>query len=56
MSAPLSLPCLCLVADCAVVGPESLVSRVAAAVDGGVNLVQLRGKEMPGGLPPVPRC
>ena len=49
MSALLQLPCLCLVADCSVVGPRSLPGRVAAAVDGGVTLVQLRAKEMPGG-------
>ena len=50
MVAELKLPCLCLVADCSVVGPDELPERVAAAVDGGVSLVQLRAKEMPGGL------
>ncbi len=45
----LQLPCLCLVADCSVVSPDELKGRVVAAVDGGVNLVQLRAKEMPGG-------
>ena len=49
MAAELTLPCLCLVADCSVVGPDELPGRVAAAVDGGVTLVQLRAKEMPGG-------
>ena len=49
MAAELTLPCLCLVADCSVVGPNDLAGRVAAAVDGGVTLVQLRAKEMPGG-------
>ncbi len=48
--AELRLPCLCLVADCSVVSPHELTDRVAAAVDGGVSLVQLRAKEMPGGL------
>lgn len=46
----MKLPCLCLVADCSVVPPSELPDRVAAAVDGGVSLVQLRAKEMPGGL------
>lgn len=50
MTAELRLPCLCLVADCSVVGPDELPHRVAAAVEGGVSLVQLRAKEMPGGL------
>ena len=49
MPAELKLPCLCLVADCSVADPGDLPARVAAAVDGGVNLVQLRAKEMPGG-------
>ncbi len=49
MSAALKLPCLCLVADVSVVSPEELVPRVAAAVAGGVGLVQLRAKELPGG-------
>ena len=46
----MKLPCLCLVADCSVVIPDELSDRVAAAVEGGVSLVQLRAKEMPGGL------
>ena len=49
MAAELTLPCLCLVADCSVVSPEAMPERVAAAVAGGVTLVQLRAKEMPGG-------
>ena len=49
MVAGLKLPCLCLVADCSVVPPSELADRVAGAVGGGVNLVQLRAKEMPGG-------
>jgi thiamine-phosphate diphosphorylase len=50
MAAELRLPCLCLVADCSVVDPDELTARVAAAVEGGVSLVQLRAKEMAGGL------
>lgn len=50
MTCALRLPSLCLVADCSVVGPSELPGRVAAAVEGGVSLVQLRAKEMPGGL------
>jgi thiamine-phosphate pyrophosphorylase len=43
-------PCLCLVTSVSVCGDaETLVSRVAAAVKGGVNMVQLREKDMPGG-------
>ncbi len=49
MAAELTLPCLCLVADCSVVSPDAMPARVAAAVEGGVTLVQLRAKEMPGG-------
>lgn len=49
MPAVLELPCLCLVADTSVVSPDELVSRVSAAVAGGVGLVQLRAKELPGG-------
>ena len=49
MAAFLNFPILCLVADCSVVSPDELPQRVAEAVEGGVNLVQLRAKEMPGG-------
>ena len=49
MPAVLELPCLCLVADSSVVGPGELVACVAAAVAGGVGLVQLRAKDLPGG-------
>ena len=49
MAVALQLPCLCLVADCSVVSPGELAPRVAAAVAGGVSLVQLRAKELPGG-------
>ena len=50
MPAFLEQPCLCLVADTSVVSPDELVPRVSAAVAGGVGLVQLRAKELPGGL------
>ena len=48
---PLSLPqpCLCLVTDRAIAHGAELVSRVADAVAGGVDLVQLREKDLPGG-------
>ena len=49
MPTSLQLPCLCLVADCSVVGPHELVARAVRAVEGGVTLVQLRAKELPGG-------
>jgi thiamine-phosphate pyrophosphorylase len=49
MAAELRLPCLCLVADCSVALIDELPQRVGAAVDGGVSLVQLRAKELPGG-------
>ena len=49
MPAVLELPCLCLVADTSVISPDELVPRVSAAVAGGVGLVQLRAKELPGG-------
>lgn len=41
-------PCLCLVTDRRVCPPDELPGRVAAAVSGGVDVVQLRDKEMPG--------
>ena len=49
MTATLPYPCLCLVTDRSVCPPEQLLARVAAAVAGGVDLVQLRDKELPGG-------
>lgn len=42
-------PCLCLVTDRRIGDERTLVSRVAQAVAGGVNLVQLREKDLPGG-------
>lgn len=44
----LPFPCLCLVTDRALCG-GFLVERVAAAVSGGVDAVQLREKDMPAG-------
>ena len=49
MPARLELPCLCLVTDNSVASADELVPRVSAAVSGGVGLVQLRAKELPGG-------
>lgn len=43
-------PCLCLVTDRSLGDQRSLVSRVAEAVAGGVDMVQLREKDLPGGL------
>ena len=45
----LPYPCLCLVTDSGVCPPGELTERVSAAVNGGVDIVQLRDKEMPGG-------
>ncbi len=42
-------PCLCLVTDPRACPPDELPDRVAAAVDGGVDIVQLRDKNLPGG-------
>ena len=42
-------PCLCLVTDRALVTDDSMVRRVAEAVAGGVDLVQVREKDLPGG-------
>ena len=43
----LSFPCLCLVTDRRQCGGRSLESVVADAVEGGVNIVQLREKDLP---------
>ncbi|MBF8266584.1 MAG: thiamine-phosphate diphosphorylase [Dehalococcoidia bacterium] len=45
----LPVPCLCLVTDRKLCSSDSLEERVAAAVSGGVDMVQLREKDMPGG-------
>jgi len=42
-------PCLCLVTDRSLAGSGSLVSQVVQAVEGGVDMVQLREKDLPGG-------
>ena len=42
-------PCLCLVTDRCLAPDGDLPARVAEAVAGGVNLVQLREKGLPGG-------
>jgi thiamine-phosphate pyrophosphorylase len=42
-------PCLCLVTDRSIGDEETLVSRVVEAVAGGVDMVQLREKDLPGG-------
>ncbi len=47
--ASLPAPCLCLVTDRSAVERGTLVSRVARAVEGGVDIVQLREKDLPGG-------
>ena len=49
MPPALPYPCLCLVTDNGVCPPDALAARVAAAVAGGVDLVQFRDKEQPGG-------
>ncbi len=45
----LFIPCLCLVTDSKRFGSRPIEEVVAQAVDGGVNMVQLREKEMPAG-------
>lgn len=40
-------PTLCLVTDRHLCGPERLVQAVTQAVEGGVNMVQLREKDLP---------
>ena len=45
----LSLPCLCLVTRREPWGEDALVQKVAAAVEGGITVVQLREKDLPGG-------
>ncbi|MBM3926166.1 MAG: thiamine phosphate synthase [SAR202 cluster bacterium] len=50
MSRPaLTRPILCLVTDRRLCHDGDLVRKVAQAVEGGVNMVQLREKDMPGG-------
>ena len=51
MKPPLPIPCLCLVTDLRLCQLDlgELESKVAGAVRGGVNVVQLREKDLPGG-------
>ena len=42
------VPCLCLVTDRKLCSNDSLEERVAAALSGGVDMVQLREKDLPG--------
>lgn len=49
MRRPLPYPALCLVTDRSVCPADELPGRVAAAIAGGVDVVQLRDKAMPGG-------
>ena len=42
------MPCLCLVTDRKVADEATLVDQVAEAVAGGVDMVQLREKDLPG--------
>ncbi len=49
MPQTLPYPCLCLVTDRAVCPPDELPQRIAAAIAGGVDMVQLRDKAAPGG-------
>lgn len=49
MDAALPNPALCLVTDRRVCPPEELPGRIAAAITGGVDIVQLRDKEESGG-------
>ena len=41
-------PCLCLVTDRQLIGDEKMLSAIAESVRGGVNMVQLREKDLPG--------
>ncbi len=49
MKPKLALPCLCLVTDRERTASGDIASTVSAAVDGGVGMVQLRGKDYPAG-------
>ena len=50
MSIALPQPLLCLVTDRTLGDEAAMVDRIAAAVVGGVDMVQIREKDMPGGL------
>jgi thiamine-phosphate pyrophosphorylase len=49
MAPALQNPALCLVTDRRLCPPDELPGRVSAAIAGGVDIVQLRDKEEPGG-------
>lgn len=49
MRQPLPYPALCLVTDRRICPADELPGRVASAIAGGVNVVQLRDKDLPGG-------
>ena len=48
MRPSLPYPCLCLVTDRTVCAADEMPARVAAAVSGGVDVVQVRDKDLPG--------
>jgi thiamine-phosphate pyrophosphorylase len=50
MLAALPYPCLCLVTDRGVCPADEIPDRVLAAVAGGVDMVQLRDKDLPGSV------
>ena len=50
MAISLPQPLLCLVTDRTLGEQATMVGRIAAAVAGGVDMVQIREKELPGGL------
>ncbi len=49
MTSTILRPCLCLVTDRSLAGSGSLITRVVQAVEGGVDMVQLREKDLSGG-------
>lgn len=49
MRRPLPYPALCLVTDRRICPEDELPGRVASAIAGGVDVVQLRDKDLPGG-------
>lgn len=49
MRRPLPYPALCLVTDRRICPADELPGRVASAIAGGVDVVQLRDKDLPGG-------
>jgi thiamine-phosphate diphosphorylase len=50
MAISLPQPLLCLVTDRTLGDQATMVDRIAAAVAGGVDMVQVREKDLPGGL------